>query len=169
MMLLDMEFLTTEKNKRIITFLLRLLAVTATAVAAAVMATSHEVVHLSTGTFEAKYTRIPAFTYFVTANVIGSLYGLTVLFIHPEHTFWRFVVGFDVVITLLLTSAASAATETVYLVNEGNSYVRWLPICGHVDSYCSQAEQALVAAFIGVLIYLILLVYTIFIAISELD
>ncbi|XAR66826.1 hypothetical protein NMG60_11013173 [Bertholletia excelsa] len=88
----------------------------ATAAAAAVMATSREVVHLSTGPFEAEFTRIPAFTYFVTANIMGSLYGLTVLFIHPEHPSWRFVVVFDVVLLFFFSQVYFAWFSTYYSV-----------------------------------------------------
>ncbi|KAI9177580.1 hypothetical protein LWI28_016885 [Acer negundo] len=152
---------TMGKTKRICTLLLRLLAFGATLSATIVMATSHETVSLFAVSFEAKYSDIPAFRYFVIANAVVSIYGFFVLFLPSESLLWRLVVALDLVFTLLLSSSISAALAIAQVGKKGNSSAGWLPICGQVPKYCDQARGALACGFIGLVIYLLLLLYSI--------
>ena len=63
--------------------------------------------------------------------------------------------------TMLLTSGVSAALAIAYVGKKGNSHAGWLPICGPVENYCHHVGGALASGFIGVLIYMILLLYSI--------
>ncbi|KAE8075934.1 hypothetical protein FH972_014614 [Carpinus fangiana] len=156
------------KIKRLCTLLLRLMALAATLSAAIVMATSHQTTTFFGVSVEAKYSHSPAFKYFVIANAIVSVYGLLVLFLPPKSLLWRLVVGLDVVFTMLLTSSISAALAIAQVGKKGNSSAGWLPICGQVQNYCDHVKGALIAGFIGVIIYMLLLLYSIHIALDPL-
>ncbi|KAA0031575.1 CASP-like protein 1C1 [Cucumis melo var. makuwa] len=131
------------KTKRICLLLLRLLALGSTVSAAIVMATSHE---------EARY--------FVIANSVASVYGFLVLFLPAESLLWRLVLCFDVIMTMLLTSSVAAALAVAQIGKNGNSYAGWLPICDQVANYCSQVTGALVMGLLGLLVYLLILLYS---------
>nr|POF10431.1 casp-like protein 1c1 [Quercus suber] len=65
------------------------------------------------------------------------------------------------VFTQLLTSSISAALAIAQVGQHGNSYAGWLPICGQVPNYCGHVKGALIAGFIGVILYALLLLYSI--------
>ncbi|XP_021827220.1 CASP-like protein 1C1 [Prunus avium] len=148
-------------TKRLCTLLLRLMAVAATLSAAIVMVTSHERSNILGLSFEAKYNHTPAFRYFVIANAIVTAYGFLVLFLPSKSQLWRLVVALDLVLTMLLTSGISAALAIGSVGRHGNSYAGWLPICGQVPKYCDQVKGALIASFVGLIIYVVLLLYAI--------
>ncbi|XP_004506615.1 CASP-like protein 1C1 [Cicer arietinum] len=150
------------KTKRICLILLRLLAFVATLSAVIVMVSSHERVSLFTVSFEAKYTNSPALKYFVIANSIVTVYGFLVLFLPSESLLWRFVVVVDMVLTMLLISSISAALAIAQVAKKGNNYAAWLPICDSVSKFCNHMTGALIASVIGVIIYMILLLYSIY-------
>ncbi|PSS05722.1 CASP-like protein [Actinidia chinensis var. chinensis] len=156
-----MKLMTMPKTKRVFTLLLRVLALGSTFAAAVVMATSHEKANMFGVRFEAKYSHTPAFKYFLVANVVGSVYSFLVLFLPAESLLWRSVVALDVVMTMLLTSGVSAALAIAYVGKKGNSHAGWLPICGPVENYCHHVGGALASGFVAVLIYMILLLYSI--------
>ncbi|XP_057460533.1 CASP-like protein 1C1 [Actinidia eriantha] len=156
-----MKLMTMPKTKRVVTLLLRVLALGSTFAAAVVMATSHEKANMFGVRFEAKYSHTPAFKYFLVANVVGSVYSFLVLFLPAESLLWRSVVALDVVMTMLLTSGVSAALAIAYVGKKGNSHAGWLPICGPVENYCHHVRGALASGFVAVLIYMILLLYSI--------
>ncbi|GMY10097.1 CASP-like protein 1C1 [Fagus crenata] len=149
------------KTKRVCTLLLRLMALGATLSAAIVMATSHERATYFSVSFEAKYSHTPAFKYFVIANAIVSGYGFLVLFLPSESLLWRLVFALDVVFTMLLSSGISAALAIAQVGKQGNSFAGWLPICGQVPNYCDHVKGSLIAGFIGVIIYTLILLYSI--------
>ncbi|KAG2717317.1 hypothetical protein I3843_03G171200 [Carya illinoinensis] len=149
------------KTKRLCLLLARLMALGATLSAAIVMATSHEKASFYAVSFEAKYDNTPAFKYFVIANAVASVYGLLVLFLPSKSLLWRLVIVLDVVFTMLVTSSISAALAIAEVGKKGNSSAGWLPICAQVQKYCDQVKGALIAGFIGAIIYLLLLLYSI--------
>ncbi|XP_050206730.1 CASP-like protein 1C1 [Mercurialis annua] len=149
------------KIKRICTLLLRLIAFSSTLAAAIVMATSHESGSFFTISYEAKYTDTPAFKYFVAVNSIVSIYGFVILFLPSENKLWQLVVATDVVFTMLVSSSISAALAVAQVGKKGNSHAGWLPICGQVPKYCDQITGSLAAAFIALITYAILLLYSI--------
>ncbi|KAJ7948310.1 CASP-like protein [Quillaja saponaria] len=149
------------KAKRICILLLRFLAFAATLSAVIVMATSHQNASFFAVSFEVKYTNSPSFKYFVIANAIVTVYGFLVLFLPSESPLWRLVVALDLVFTMLLTSSISAALAIAYVGKKGNTYAGWLPICGQVPKYCDQVTGALAVGFVGVITYMLLLLYSI--------
>ncbi|XP_068334390.1 CASP-like protein 1C1 [Pyrus communis] len=148
-------------TKRLCTLVLRLMAVAATLVAAIVMVTSHQRTSNFGISFEVKYNHTPAFQYFAIANAIATVYGFLVLFLPSESQLWRLVVALDVVITVLLSSSFSAALAIGDVGKHGNSYAGWLPICGQVPKYCDHVKAALISSIVGLIIYLLLLLYAI--------
>ncbi|KAJ1397496.1 Casparian strip membrane protein [Sesbania bispinosa] len=148
------------KNRRVCHLLLRFLAFAATFTAVVVMVTSHEKASFFTISFEAKYTNSPAFKYFVIANSIVTVYGFLVLFLPAESLLWRLVVAMDLVFTMLLISSISAALAIAQVAKKGNNYAAWLPICDSVPKFCNEVGGALIAGFIAVIIYMILLLHS---------
>lgn len=65
------------------------------------------------------------------------------------------------VFTMLLISSESASVAIAYVGKKGNVYAGWLPICGQVRDYCDHVAGALVAGLGAVIIYVILLMYSI--------
>ncbi|EEF44437.1 CASP-like protein 1C1 [Ricinus communis] len=149
------------KAKRVFTLLLRLIAFGTALVAAIVMATSHESGSFFTVSYEAKYSDTPAFKYFVIVNAIVTVYSFLALFLPSESLLWRLVIVTDVVFTMLVTSSISAAVAVAQVGKKGNSHAGWLPICGQVPKFCDQVTGALAAAFISLITYAILLLYSI--------
>ncbi|KAF7805931.1 CASP-like protein 1C1 [Senna tora] len=149
------------KAKRICHLALRFLAFGATLSSVIVMATSHQRAGFFPVYFEAKYTNTPAFKYFVIANSVVTVYGFFVLFLPPKSLLWRFVVALDLVFTMLLISSMSSALAIAYVGKKGNNYAGWLPICGQVPKYCDQVTGALIAGFAAVIIYIVLVFYSI--------
>ncbi|KAJ8763810.1 hypothetical protein K2173_003592 [Erythroxylum novogranatense] len=149
------------KTKRLLTLLIRLIALGATLAASIIMATSRETGSFFSVSYEAKYTDTPAFKYFVIANGVVSVYGFLVLFLPSESMLWRLVVALDAVFTMLLTSGISAALAIAYVGKKGNSQAGWLPICGQVPKYCDKVTGALASGFVGVITYNMLLLYSI--------
>ncbi|XP_020237605.1 CASP-like protein 1C1 isoform X2 [Cajanus cajan] len=149
------------KTRRVCHLLLRFLAFAATISAVIVMATSHQTATIFTVSFEAKYTNSPAFKYFVIVYSVVTVYGFLVIFLPAQSLLWRLVVALDLVFTMLLVSSFSAALAIAQVGKKGNSYAAWLPICDSVPKYCDQVTGALIAGFVAVIIYIILLLHSI--------
>lgn len=49
----------------------------------------------------------------------------------------------------LVATGAAAATSIAELSKNGNLHTRWSPICDRFDEYCHRGGLALVAAFVG--------------------
>ncbi|GLT35170.1 hypothetical protein SLA2020_096450 [Shorea laevis] len=147
--------------KRMGSLLLRLIAFGATLTAVLVMVTARDTATFLTVSYEARYSDTPAFKYFVVVYTIVSIYGFLVIFLPWESLLWQLVVALDMVFTMLLTSGASAALAIAYVGKKGNPNAGWLPICGQVPKYCNQATVALVAGFIGLIVYTMLVLHSI--------
>ncbi|XP_019450754.1 PREDICTED: CASP-like protein 1C1 [Lupinus angustifolius] len=147
-------------TRRICLLLLRFLAFASTLSAVIVMATSHQRISFLTISFETRYTNSPAFKYFVISNSVVTVYGFLVLLLPEESLLWRLVVAMDLVFTMLLISSISAALAIAEVGKNGNNYAAWVPICGSVPKFCNQVTGALIAGFISVITYMILLLHS---------
>lgn len=107
--------------ERICTFSLRVIAILTTFSATIVMITSHERVRLNEVSYEAKYSDMPTFKFFVIANAIVCIYGLLVLCLPAKSLLWGLIVALDMVLTMLLTSSISAALAIGQVEKNGNS------------------------------------------------
>ncbi|KAF9661756.1 hypothetical protein SADUNF_Sadunf19G0101600 [Salix dunnii] len=150
------------KPKRLLSLLLRFIAFGATLAAVILMATSHEKGTFFAVSYEAKYTDTPAFKYFVIANAIVTVYGFLVLFLPPGSPIWRLVLALDLVFIMLLISSISAAMAIAQVGKNGNPRAAWLPVCDQVTKFCNQVTGALVAGFIALITYIILLLHSIY-------
>ncbi|XP_030466480.1 CASP-like protein 1C1 [Syzygium oleosum] len=148
------------KVRRLFGLVLRLLAFGATASAAIVMGTSRQRASVFSISFEAKYSDIPSFKYFLIANAIVSVYSFLVIFLPAETLLWRLVAAFDLAVTMLLTSSISAALAVAQVGKDGNAHAGWLPICGQVPTYCDHVTGALGAGFAGLILYVMILLYS---------
>ncbi|OMO76426.1 hypothetical protein CCACVL1_15666 [Corchorus capsularis] len=133
------------KTKRIITILLRLLALGACISATVVMITSHDSADVLNMKFSAKYTNTPTFKYYVIAEAIAAGYSLIVLFLSSKSLCWRLIVISDVVMAMLLTSSISAALAIAQVGKKGNTHAGWLPVCDQVPKFCDHVTGALVS------------------------
>ncbi|XP_010422453.1 PREDICTED: CASP-like protein 1C1 [Camelina sativa] len=147
-------------TKRIGGLVLRLAAFGAALAALIVMVTSRERASFFAVSLEAKYTDMAAFKYFVIANAVVSVYSFLVLFLPKESLLWKFVVVLDLVMTMLLTSSLSAALAVAQVGKKGNANAGWLPICGQVPKFCDQVTGALIAGFVALVLYVLLLLYS---------
>ncbi|XP_070011655.1 CASP-like protein 1C2 isoform X2 [Nicotiana sylvestris] len=116
--------------------------------AAIVMATSHEKITIFSVSFEANYSRTPAFKYFFVANIGGSVYSIVVLFLPRKTSLSRLILISDLVVTMVLTSSVSAALAVAHVGKKGNSHAGRLPICAQLHNFCNQVGGALIAAFV---------------------
>ncbi|KAG6480466.1 hypothetical protein ZIOFF_063966 [Zingiber officinale] len=153
------------KSFRVLYLLLRLLAAAAALSAAIVMATSHDSTTLLGITLEAKFQYNPAFEFLVIANGIGFCYSLIALFI-PSSLLSRLVIMFDVIIAMLLTAAIAAAGAMAQLGKNGNTHAGWLPVCDQVPNFCDHAMGAMICALVGVVTYLLIVLYDVHMLLS---
>uniref|UniRef100_A0A1D1XVF0 CASP-like protein n=1 Tax=Anthurium amnicola TaxID=1678845 RepID=A0A1D1XVF0_9ARAE len=149
------------KPRNVFLVMLRILALAATLSSALVMATSHQTTTIFNLTLEAKFQYMPAFKVLVYVNSAVTVYSLLVLFIPPTSSLSRIVVPLDALIAMLLTGTLAAAASVSYTGKKGNPHAGWLPICDQVSDFCNQVMGSLVCAFVGVLVYTSLLLYTI--------
>ncbi|TKY59267.1 CASP protein 1C2 [Spatholobus suberectus] len=150
------------KTKTVLTLFLRFLATGATIAAVIVMVTSHDSAEVLNLTFTAKYSNDQAFKYFVIAEAIACGYSLIVLFTCSQNSLGRLFLILDVVIAMLLSSSVSAALAIAHVGKKGNSHTGWLPICGQVPKFCDHVTGALVAGFAAAIIYLLLIVSSLY-------
>ncbi|KAL5739995.1 hypothetical protein ACOSP7_028877 [Xanthoceras sorbifolium] len=156
-----------KKGLAIFDFILRLGAVISTLVAASTMGTSDETLPFFTQffQFEASYDDLPTFMFFIIAMaIVGGYLVLSLPFsivsiIRPHAAGPRLLLLIlDTVALTLTTAAASAAAAIVYLAHNGNANTNWLAICQQFGDFCQKVSGAVVASFIGVLIFMILVV-----------
>ncbi|CAK9167432.1 unnamed protein product [Ilex paraguariensis] len=152
--------------------MLRLLAFSATASAALVMALNKQTktfVVATIGntplkaTLTAKFQHTPAFVFFVIVNGMASLHSLLMLavdFIGPKYDIigLRFLVIaiLDMLNVALLSGGASAAAFMGQLGKNGNSHARWNKICDKFDTFCDHGGGAMIASFIGLALLMII-------------
>ncbi|KAJ9565832.1 hypothetical protein OSB04_001798 [Centaurea solstitialis] len=139
--------------------LLRGVALVATIVAVIVMVNSHDSATVLGMTFQAKYNNSPTLKYFLIVSIVTAVYSVVALFVPPKKS-WRPVLVFDLIVTSFLISSFSAAVGVGQLGKEGNSHAGWLPICGQVPKFCNHITAALIAGFVSVIVYFVLLLYS---------
>ncbi|THU62808.1 hypothetical protein C4D60_Mb01t09030 [Musa balbisiana] len=148
-------------------FLLRLCAIAATLVAAILMGTTDETLPFFTQFFQfhANFADLPALTFFVVGNAIAAGYLVLSLpfslatMVRPQSTGPRLLLFvLDTVMMELTIAAASSATAIVYLAHNGSSKANWVAICLRFDGFCQSISGAVVASFIAVVFFMVLVV-----------
>ncbi|GAV75720.1 DUF588 domain-containing protein [Cephalotus follicularis] len=147
------------KTNKIITILLRLVALAATIPSIVVMVISNESTQIFDFTFSAQYDNLPTFTYFVVAEAIAAGYSFIVIFLSLKSSFWRVIIILDVVVTLLLTSSVSATLAVALIGKNGNTYAGWDPICGQFSKFCDYVAGAVSCGFVATIIYVLIVLY----------
>ncbi|KAH9289756.1 hypothetical protein KI387_033873, partial [Taxus chinensis] len=140
---------------------LRLMAAAATLCAAIVIGLDKQTIDLYGVYVQAKYYYSPAFAFFMVANATAATYALLSLVIHYKSNAtegylaarkWLFF--FDFVMTLVITSGASAATAIGYVGVKGNNHVAWIKVCNEFETFCYRMGGAVSASFIGLFIFI---------------
>ncbi|CAN8246164.1 unnamed protein product [Cochlearia groenlandica] len=151
---------------------LRVVAFLATLSAAIVMGLNKETKTFVVGnvgttpikaTFTAKFQQTPAFVFFVVANVMVSFHnmlmiGLQIFGGKMEFTSFRLlsVAILDMLNVTLISAGANAAAFMAEVGKNGNKHARWDKICDRFSTYCDHGAGALIAAFAGVVLMLII-------------
>lgn len=66
---------------------------------------------------------------------------------------------FKLQVALTLTTAAGAAAAAiVYLAHNGNTNTNWLAICQQYGDFCQKVSGAVVASFIAVALFVVMVV-----------
>ncbi|KAG2264930.1 hypothetical protein Bca4012_077874 [Brassica carinata] len=162
---------TSGKSSKILLGL-RVLAFLATLSAAIVMGLNKETKTFVVGnvgntpikaTFTAKFQHTPAFVYFVVANAMVSFHNLLMIALQlfggkTELTGFRLlsIAILDMLNVTLLSAAANAAAFMAEVGKNGNKHARWDKICDRFATYCDHGAGALIAAFAGVVLMLII-------------
>lgn len=145
--------------------LLRVAAMGPTLAAAISTGTSDETLSVFTHYFQfrARFDDFSAFTFFMVANAVAAGYLLMSLpfsafgVIRPKATSVRLLLLIcDTIMVVLVTAAASAAAAIVYVAHEGNRRANWVPICMQFHGFCKRTSGAVVASFLAVLIFILL-------------
>ncbi|KAJ1266757.1 hypothetical protein BS78_07G002600 [Paspalum vaginatum] len=149
----------------VIDFLLRVAAFGATLAAAISTGTADERLSVFTQFFQfhARFDDFPAFTFFLVGNAVASGYLVLSLpfsascVVRPKATGVRlFLLLCDVVVMALLAAAGAAAAAIVYVAHSGNLRANWVPICMQFHGFCQRTSGAVVAAFLAVLVFIVL-------------
>ncbi|KAF8080160.1 hypothetical protein N665_0972s0021 [Sinapis alba] len=151
---------------------LRVLAFSATLSAAIVMGLNKETKTFVVGnvgntpvkaTFTAKFQHTPAFVFFVVANAMVSFHNMLMIAMQlfggkTEFTGFRLlsVAILDMLNVTLISAAANAAAFISEVGKNGNKHARWDKICDRFATYCNHGAGALIAAFAGVVLMLII-------------
>nr|DAD34919.1 TPA_asm: hypothetical protein HUJ06_005559 [Nelumbo nucifera] len=126
--------------------------------------------------FKAQYNDLPSFTFFVIANAVVSAYLILSLPLSIYHIVRttssargsRIILIFlDAAMMALLTAGASAAAAVVYLAHKGNARANWFAICQQFNSFCERTSASLIGSFIGIVVFVLLLILLSFMAISR--
>ncbi|KAE8713172.1 Casparian strip membrane protein 1 [Hibiscus syriacus] len=155
-----------NKGLGIADFLLRLGAIITALAAAATMGTSDETLPFFTQffQFEAGYDDLPTFIFFVIAMALVGGYLVLSLPFSVVTIFRPYAVAprllifiLDTVALTLTTAAGGAAAAVVYLAHNGNSSTNWLPICQQFGDFCQNVSGAVVASFVTVVVFMMLI------------
>ncbi|GAY33041.1 hypothetical protein CUMW_005320 [Citrus unshiu] len=156
-----------KKGIAIFDFILRIGALVCTLAAATTMGTSDETLPFFTQffQFQASYDDLPTFQYFVIAMaLVGGYLVLSLPFsivtiVRPHAVGPRLLLLIlDTVTLTFATAAAAAAAAIVYLAHNGNQNTNWFAICQQFGDFCQKVSGAVVASFIAVVLFVMLVV-----------
>ncbi|CAH8275947.1 unnamed protein product [Arabidopsis lyrata] len=150
---------------------LRVFAFMATLAAAIVMSLNKETKTLVVATIgtlpikatlTAKFQDTPAFVFFVIANVMVSFHNLLMIVLQIfsrklEYKGVRLlsIAILDMLNATLVSAAANAAVFVAELGKNGNKHAKWNKVCDRFATYCDHGAGALIAAFAGVILMLL--------------
>ncbi|KAG8052489.1 hypothetical protein GUJ93_ZPchr0001g31581 [Zizania palustris] len=152
-----------KSPRRIVAVVLRLAAAAAAAVAAVIMATSHQTIVIFGVEVPAKFRYTPSLVFFVAGNAAVSACTMLVLLVPAAAASLaaRLVLMVDVALGMVLAGAVASAGAISDLGKNGNSHAGWMPICHRVPVFCDRVKAALIAGFVTVVLYFLLLIHSI--------
>ncbi|CAF1867767.1 unnamed protein product [Brassica napus] len=110
-------------------------------------------------------TASSVFLFFVIAIAIVASYLVLslpfsiVTIVRPLASLPRLILLISNTVVVTLTTSATAATAAiVYLAHNGNPNTNWLPICQQFGDFCQATSSAVVAASLGIVFFLLLIV-----------
>lgn len=157
-----------RKKVAVFDFIMRIFGIIATLAAAIAMGTADEKLPFFTQffQFEAKYSDLPAFTYFVIANAIAAGYLILSLpisifnMIRPHVEASKLIlIIFDAVMAVVDTSGASAAAAIVDVARRGVSRANWFSFCQQFGSFCERVSDVLIASSGAAVIFVLLVAF----------
>jgi uncharacterized protein (TIGR01569 family) len=152
----------------VVDLLLRLAALGTTLAAAISTGTADERLSVFTTTFQfhARFDDFPAFTSLLVANAVAAGYLVLSLpfsvvgIVRPSKAATGvgllLLLVCDVVVMALLTASGAAAAAIVYVAHSGNRRANWVPICMQFHGFCQPTSGSVVATFLAVLIFVVL-------------
>uniref|UniRef100_A0A0D9UYK0 CASP-like protein n=1 Tax=Leersia perrieri TaxID=77586 RepID=A0A0D9UYK0_9ORYZ len=145
----------SEKARWIVAVVLRVAAVIAAAVAAALMVMSHQTVTVFGMEVQAKFRYTPSLVFFVAANAAVAACSLVVLLVPSSTSKFaaRLLLMADVMLGMVLTGAVAAAGAISELGKNGNSHAGWMAICDQVPLFCDRVRSALIAGSVAIVLY----------------
>ncbi|GAB2235929.1 hypothetical protein Droror1_Dr00026374 [Drosera rotundifolia] len=156
-----------KRGVGVLDLIIRICAVAAALGATIAMGTAEQTLPFFTQffQFQASYTNLPAFTFFVIANAVTTGYLILSLpfsiisIVRPQARAPRLLlVALDTVAVTLTTAGAGSAAAIDYLAHKGNVSANWLPICQQFDQFCQRTSGAVVASFITAVLLIFLIV-----------
>ncbi|KAF8401539.1 hypothetical protein HHK36_012481 [Tetracentron sinense] len=161
------------KTVRSSDFLLRLLALALTLVAAIVLGVAKETQTVALTVVPtlpplnvpvtAKWQYMSAFVYFVVTNAIACAYATLSLVLSIANRGGKsglalMLIILDLVMVALLFSGNGAAAAVGVLGYRGNSHVRWNKVCNIFGVYCRHIAASIVLSLLGSLVFFLLVV-----------
>lgn len=164
------EYPRGRRTWEVIDFLLRVLAIATSLVAAVVMGRNKQTVLTPLGLIPAKYHYSPANIYFVVANAIACVYGVfvinntiaNILTSHSSAFSKLFRAFFDLIMVGLLSGALGAAIAIGVVARKGNSHAFWNEICSLYGRFCDEATFAIASSVIAALAFTLLSTFSIY-------
>ncbi|XP_077232602.1 CASP-like protein 1E2 [Tasmannia lanceolata] len=158
-------------------FLLRIVVLVTTLVAAIVMGVAKEtrVIPVALGPIvtpmfvavPAKSHYSSALVFFTVANAIACAYAtisLVILIANRTATIGLslYLTILDLMVMALLFSGNGAASAVGILADKGNSHVGWNKICNVYGKFCHQTTASVIISLIGSVFFLLLIILSIF-------
>ncbi|EOA18092.1 hypothetical protein CARUB_v10006548mg [Capsella rubella] len=150
---------------------LRIFAFMATLAAAIVMSLNKETKTLVVATIgtlpikatiTAKFQHTPAFVFFVIANVMVSFHNLLMIALQifipkleQKGLHLLSIAILDMLNATLVSAAANAAVFVAEVGKNGNKHAKWNKVCDRFATYCDHGAGAIIAAFAGVILMLL--------------
>ncbi|XP_021851466.1 CASP-like protein 1B1 [Spinacia oleracea] len=161
-----------SRKSNMVIALLRSVSLLATLVATIVMSLNKEtktfvVATIGTNsikaTLTAKFQDNPANIFFVLANGLATLHNMLVLAamlfgkkIDPKGIRFMAISVLDITNLAILSAGTTGAAFMAQLAKNGNSHAQWNQICDKFESFCSHGGGAILASYIGLALFLIL-------------
>ncbi|MED6135169.1 hypothetical protein PIB30_043787 [Stylosanthes scabra] len=129
----------------------------ATLTAASIMLSAHETATYMDSSLHVTFGDMPSYWCFVFANYLICGYGALLVCLPSKSLLWQLVLALDSVLVVILSSSCSAALAVGLVERHGSAHANWQPIYHQFPSYCLRILSACGIGFIGVIIYIILL------------